>query len=197
MGKNKLGTCAVIIGLNADLYGNIIGSRLPQTLSYSKLCDLYNKYKVTGDKKLVYRTDIMKETDPYPVFDGEKLVPLDYKYNLIDQKYEMIVTNEIFCHVEYQPDGSTNSVYRQYFESPRGFAAARKVSMRYSPSFRNRFRSAIHYVSSSIISKNKIFLKESPQKVLTIIAIPLGLLLTACLKYKVDIKKHSSLKRRS
>ena len=38
-----------------------------------------------GDKKLVYRTDIMKELPEYPVFDGEKYVSLGWKYQLCDQ----------------------------------------------------------------------------------------------------------------
>ena len=97
----------------------------------------------------------------------------------------MIETNEILCHVEYQKDGSTSTVFKQYFESPKGFAEARKVSMKYSPYFIDRFRSAIHYVSGSIILKNALFLQETPRKLLTIFAIPFGILLYLYLKLKI------------
>ena len=42
-----------------------------------------------GDKKLIYRTDIIKNTPPYPVFENEKYVALAYKYHIIDEKYKL------------------------------------------------------------------------------------------------------------
>ncbi|PMC37345.1 glycosyltransferase [Bacillus sp. UMB0899] len=176
---------AGIIGLDANFTEEIIGTKAPIDLKASTLVDLYNKYKVTGDKKLVYRTDVMKEIKAYPEFKGEKLVPLGYKYLLIDLKYKMIVSNEIFCHVEYQVDGSSSTIIKQYFQSPRGFAEARKARMQYSPYFFDRFKSAIHYVSSSIIIKNRDFFKQSPRKMLTFFAFPFGYLLNIYLKIKV------------
>lgn len=181
--ENKSEECAGIIGLNADFNGYILGSKAPPGLSYCKIVELRCKYKVTGDKTLVYRTDIMKKLPPYPEFKGEKIVPF-YNFLLIDLNFKMIVTNEILCYVEYQEYGSTKTVSRQYFESPRGFAESRKVCMKYSPYQMDRFRNAIHYVSSSIILRNKYFLKESPRKLLTLFAIPFGILLTAYLFYK-------------
>ena len=44
-------------------------------------------------------------------------------------------------------------------------------------SLTNKFKESIHYVSSSLLSKNKQFIKESPCKLLTIISIPIGLCL--------------------
>lgn len=40
----------------------------------------------------------------------------------------------------------------------------------------------IHYVSSSILAKNKRFLLESPKKGMTLIAIPFGIVLTIYIK---------------
>jgi glycosyltransferase involved in cell wall biosynthesis len=176
--------CAGIIGLNADLNGNILGRKAPSGLKYSTTVELRCKYKVAGDKTLVYRTDIMKKMPLYPEFEGEKIVPF-YNFLLIDLQYKMIVTNEILCYVEYQTDGSTKTVPKQYFESPRGFAESRKVCMKYSPYLIDRFRNAMHYVSSSIILRNKHFLSETPRKILTLFAIPFGIILTLYLLAKV------------
>lgn len=182
--ENKFEKCAGIIGLNADFDGNILGQSAPQGLTISTMVDLKFRYNVTGDKTLVYRSDIMKAMEPYPEFEGEKIVPF-YNFLLIDLKYKMIVTNEVLCNVEYQPDGSTNTVFKQYFESPRGFTEARKIRMKYSPYLKDKFKNAIHYIFCSIITSNKNFLRESPQKILTILAIPFGIILTAYLKLKV------------
>ena len=42
----------------------------------------------------------------------------------------------------------------------------------------------IHYVSSSILAKNKSFIKESPTKLMTILSIPFGVALTIHILFK-------------
>lgn len=177
-GSNKY---AGIIGLNAKFNRNIIGSEF--TTNSTTLSNFYQAGG-RGDKKLVYRTDIMKELPEYPIFEGEKYVGLNYKYLLADLQYELLTMNKIICYVDYQTDGSSMNMYRQYFRNPRGFAFIRKESMKHHPSAKRRFMEAIHYVSSSIICRNYKFIQESPRKILTITAIPLGLLLYLYLKYK-------------
>jgi len=166
-----------IIGLDANHKNEIIGTRLPQHIKRSTLFDLYNKYGVTGDKKLVYRTELTKQY-PYPLFENERYVGLAYKYHMIDKQYEMVLMNEIICCVEYLEDGSSRNMLHQYRKNPRGFAFYRKEMMKLpfgSSSF--KFRQAIHYVSSSLISKNWRFLQDTPSKGLTLLAIPLGIAL--------------------
>lgn len=166
-----------IIGLDSYNDGQIIGSRLPEDVKTSTLFHLYNKYGVTGDKKLVYRTDLTRNY-PYPIFKNEKYVGLAYKYHMLDQQYEMLLMNEVLCCVEYLADGSSMNMFNQYRENPKGFAFYRKELMKLpfaSTSF--KFRQAIHYVSSSLISRNGGFLHETPCKTLTLLAMPLGILL--------------------
>ncbi|OLR62172.1 glycosyltransferase [Anaerostipes sp. 992a] len=174
---------AGIIGLDADMNGNIIGTMFPDTVQETTLYDFYNAGG-TGDKKLVYRTDIMKSLPSYPVFVGEKYISLGYKYQLCDQKYTLLTTNQILCNVEYQPDGSSNNMYMQYIKNPKGFAFIRKENMKYIKSHKRNFIDCIHYVSSSILAHNYRFISESPKKVMTILAIPFGLMLTIFLKIK-------------
>ena len=47
---------------------------------------------------------------------------LSYKYLLIDQNYKLAVLDDVLCNVEYQPDGSSNNMFRQYLKNPKGFA---------------------------------------------------------------------------
>lgn len=181
--KNKDEKYAGIIGLDATFDNKVIGKNFPNDLKETTLSGYYaNGGK--GDKKLVYRTDVIKKYPEYPVFEGEKYVSLGYKYLLCDQDYRLLVLNEILCNVEYRLDGSSTNMYRQYLENPKGFAFIRKIDMRYNKSLKKNFKTCIHYVSSSIIAKNKYFIKESPNKILTIIAIPFGILLTIFIRYK-------------
>lgn len=180
--KNK--GYAGIIGLDADLNtGRVIGKGFPKGMKETTLGGYYAGGG-QGDKKLVYRTDIINSVPSYPVFPGEKYVGLAYKYTLIDQKYKLSVLNEVLCDVEYQADGSSGTMYQQYLKNPKGFAFYRKICMQYPISTKRLVMDCIHYCSSSFIIKNKEYVKESPRKLLTVICTPFGLLLTAMIKRK-------------
>ena len=177
-GSNQV---AGIIGLDADFQGNIIGTTFAE-----KQTTLGNFYAQggKGDKKMIYRTEIITQYPEYPLFKGEKYVSLGYKYELIDQDYSLLTLNEILVKVEYRPDGSSMNMFRQYIKNPQGFAFIRKSSMQLAPTAKRRFMEAIHYVSSSLILKNKRFLQESPKKFLTLCAIPFGIALYLFIRFK-------------
>ncbi|WP_227394777.1 glycosyltransferase family 2 protein [Jeotgalibacillus aurantiacus] len=173
-----------LIGLDAFRNGEIVGTKMPESLKESTLFDLYEQYKVKGDKKLVYRTELTKRF-PYPVFKGERYVGLAYKYYCLDRDYKMLLMNEVLCVVEYMPDGSSANMLHQYLSNPQGFAFYRKELMKLpfaSPVF--KYRQAIHYVSSSMISRNKQFLRETPKKCMTLAALPFGIGLSIYIRRK-------------
>lgn len=175
-------------GIIALDYGDstkaVIGKELPKDKDSTTLMGYYNNGG-SGDKKLIYRTDIIKSTPPYPVFENEKYVALAYKYHIIDEKYELKILNECVCIVDYQADGSTANMLNQYIKNPKGFAFWRKEQMKHAVSFKQKVRACIHYVSSSIISRNKRFISESPCKFLTILSVPFGTLFTVYIKAKL------------
>ena len=182
--KNKSDEIAGIAALDAYESGQVIGDRFPDNLKTSALFDLHYKYKIKGDKKLVYRTELTKQY-PYPIFAGEKYVSLSYKYTMIDREYPLALMNEVLCIVEYMEDGSSLNMINQYRKNPKGFAFLRIHNLnnpKAKPIF--KFKECVHYVSSSLISKNKKYIKESPCKLTTILAIPLGVVL-----YKYIMRK--------
>ncbi|MBW8198584.1 glycosyltransferase family 2 protein [Flagellimonas abyssi] len=175
---------AGIVGLDADKTGNIIGTRFPEHLEETTIYDIYNKHKVKGDKKLVYRTEVIKQYPKYPIYEGERFVPLGYLYQLIDQDYKLYPVNEVYCIVEYMPDGSSLNMLKQYRRHPKGFAFTRITGMKYAKSFGVKFKNAVHYVSCALFTKNEKFLSESPKKITTIVAIPFGVLLNLYIRLK-------------
>ena len=177
-GSNEV---AGIIGLDADFQGNIIGTTF--TEEQTTLGGFYAQGG-KGDKKMIYRTEIINKYPEYPLFKGEKYVSLGYKYELIDQDYSLLTLNEVLVKVEYRPDGSSMNMFRQYIKNPQGFAFIRKSSMQLAPTAKRRFMEATHYVSSSLILKNKRFLQESPKKLLTLCAIPFGTALYLFIRFK-------------
>ena len=174
---------AGMIGLDADFDGNIIGKGFPPGMTETSVIGYYAAGG-SGDKKLVYRTDVIRKYPPYPVFPGEKYVALSYKYRLIDQTYKMAVLDDVLCNVEYQPDGSSNTMWRQYFRNPKGWAFWRKVCMEYPVSWKRMVMDCIHYCSSSFLAKNKKFVQESPQKLMTVLCAPAGFFLSVLTKKK-------------
>ncbi len=178
---------AGILGLDADLNGDIIGKGFPKGLEETTLGGYYaNGGK--GDKKLVYRTDVITKYPPYPVFEGEKFISLGYKYTLCDDDYKLLVLDEVLCNVEYQQDGSTQNMYRQYKRNPQGWAFMRKFYMKRTSSIKRLFILNVHYVSCSFFTHNRSFIKESPKKLWTIIALPLGLALNLFIRFKTRSK---------
>jgi glycosyltransferase involved in cell wall biosynthesis len=176
---DKYGSSQVsgIIGLDSNDKNQVIGTRLPEDLRTSTLFDLYNKHGVLGDKKIVYRTELTRRY-PYPIYENEKYVGLAYKYYMLDKEYEMLLLNEVLCCVEYLPDGSSLNMLNQYRKNPMGFAFYRKELIKLPfTSLSFKFRQAIHYVSSSLMSKDRNFIMDNPNKILTILALPLGFIL--------------------
>ena len=176
---------AGIIGLDADFDGSIIGKRFPDAMTETTLSGYYAAGGA-GDKKLVYRTDVIRAYQEYPVFEGEKYVSLAYKYLLIDQDYKLAVLNEVLCDVEYQAEGSSNNMFQQYLKNPRGFAFWRMEKMRHPEPFKRLVMDCIHYCSSSQIAGNRHYIKESPHKLLTVLCTPAGWALTWYLRRKAQ-----------
>ena len=179
--KNK--GYAGIIGLDADFSGNIIGTGFPEELTETTFHGYYANGG-SGDKKVVYRTDIIKQYPSYPEYEGEHYVGISCKFLLIDQDYKLAVLDDVLCNVEYQPDGHSNHMYSEYLKNPKGFAYYRKIFMTYPGSFKKLLKHTIHYISSSILAKDKSFVSNSPRKGLTVVLLPAGLIWTLYVKIK-------------
>lgn len=175
---------AGIIGLDQTEDGKVIGKCFPEGMHETTLQGFYAAGG-KGDKKLIYRTDVIKRYPEYPLFEGERYVGLAYKYMLIDRDFKLLTLNKPLATVEYQLDGSSYNMYRQYWRNPKGFSFFRKTEMVCAPTLKRQFVSCIHYVASSIIAKNPRFLWESPKKLLTLAALFPGLVWYCQIRHKV------------
>ena len=179
---------AGIIGLDADTNGEVVGAGFSAEMRETTLTGYYASGG-KGDKKLIYRTDVIKSVPAYPVFKGEKYTGLSYKYIVVAQQYKLFVLNEVVCNVEYQEDGSSNTMYLQYLKNPNGFAFMRRVNLMYPTSKKRLLMECIHYCSSSQIAHNRNYIKESPRKALTILCTPLGWCLPAYIRRKARMER--------
>ncbi len=175
---------AGLVGLDAKFSGELIGKSFPKHLKASSLEDLYYKYKIPGDKKLVYRTEIVNRYPNYPSFEGENFVPHGSLFIQIDKDYKLLCLNEVLVRVEYLEDGSSNNIFKQYRKHPKGFRYARIINMKYSKYWKVKVKNAIHLVSCHIQLNDCNIFKNNPYPFLTFLLSPFGVLLYFYIKYK-------------
>lgn len=171
-------------GLDQDANGRIIGAKFPDEMRETTYYG-YHDGGGYGDKKIVYRTEVLKSCPDYPLFEGERYLGLSYKFMLIDRQYPLLVINKPLVVVDYQDAGSSNMMWKQYWNNPKGFAFFRKTEMLATKSIKRRFMICIHYVSSSLMARNWNFIAESPCKFLTILSVPFGIALSLYIRYRV------------
>ena len=175
---------AGLLGLDAEFNGKLIGKGFPAELASTTLGNYYRNGGV-GDKKLILRTDVVHRYPPYPVYEGERFVPLGSLYTMIDRDYELAVLDAVVCLVEYMPDGSTHNMTRQYYRNPNGFRYSRLVSLTAPQSLKRKLTIYVHYAAESILAGRPI-LRDAPNKLLGLLSIPFGWFLStrirACCK---------------
>ena len=175
---------AGIVGLDYADGGGLIGTEFPQEMTETTLSGFYRQGG-KGDKKVVYRTDVINNYPEYPRFEGERYFSLAYKYLLIDQDYKLLTLNRPLVIVDYQLDGSSFGMFRQYWTNPNGFMYLRKVHMRYYLTFKERLRTCTHYVSHCIRAKRKSEILSNPCPWVTLLALVPGIALYFYTRYKV------------
>lgn len=183
---------AGLVGLDCYKDGSVIGN----TFECSGMQTTYrNSNKVLGDKKYVYRTSILREFGPYPEIEGEKFPAQGYLYRLIDTKYRLVAINEILCVVEYLPDGNSFNKMASYMKNPRGFMMHRILLMRMAENYVEKFRNAVHYVSSCFFAKKGGAIFTNEFKFTTVLSIPFGLILFFYIKLKKGGPVNSKLNK--
>lgn len=175
---------AGLVGLDAKFSGEIIGKKFPENLKSSTLEDLYYKHKIPGDKKLVYRTEVVNKYPPYPNFEGENFVPHGALFVQIDKDYELLCLNEVLVNVEYLEDGSSRNIFKQYIKHPKGFRYGRLIQMQYSKFWKVKLKNAIHLVSCHVQLKDWNIFKNNPYPLITLLLSPLGVILYFYIKHK-------------
>jgi len=106
-----------VCGLDEYADGIIVGSGLPCSAIDESPNNIRGKWKVTGDLKEVFRTDIMRQF-PFPEIPDERFCPEILVWNRIGVRYKLRYFNKPVYTVEYQPDGLTNGITRARMKSP-------------------------------------------------------------------------------
>ena len=145
--KHQLNVCGMV-GLDADPEGNIFGGKFPAVHTAS-LMELKFRYKHRGDIKVVYRTASSAPFLPIPEIPGEKNFNPYYIMLQMDRTAPLLIINKVLCIVDYQDDGMSANLFRQYEDSPVSFGMFRLQYLKMPGlPWRFRYKQWIHYVSS-------------------------------------------------
>lgn len=155
--------------------GEVIGTKFPKDEMITTQFDIYNKYKVKGDKGLMFRTKILKQF-PFPVFKGEKFTTEAVVYNRISEKYKMLYINEKIEIKEYQGDGLTSKYNELLMRNPQGQALYHNERNRHKMTFKEKiFNNAVYYKFCKTAGYNfKKIIIEAESRFFLLISIPIG-----------------------
>lgn len=169
-----------IMGIDCYKDGKCVGDSFPEQIQEMYLYEKMVYYHLNGDKKIIHKTELLKKVAPMPTFYKEKYFNPSYMMYQLDQYGKLYVTNDCFCIVDYQPDGMSSNIFKQYHNSPNSFAETRKLYLNFPGATRGfKYRQYIHYISSCILAHKLIQgIRESSNKIMAFLAFVPGCLLT-------------------
>lgn len=174
---------AGMVGLDRDLQGRVLGDSFPEGLKYTTFKEIRFSLRLKGDKKYIYKKEVVEQYEKFPEIAGERYPAASYLYRLIDNDYKLLVVPHPLCDVEYQADGNSNNKFKQYMANPLSFKHYRMVCMDDAFGFKEKFVSAIHFVSSCVFAKQYGEIIFNKYFWLTLPVAPFGMLLAAYIKH--------------
>lgn len=100
--------------------GKISGEEFTEDQHRSDMFSLYFREKMTGEKILIFKTEIRKKYKHILEAD-EKFVTEARMYNKMDQDYDIICINEAIIIGDYKNDGYTKNIKRVFETAPLGY----------------------------------------------------------------------------
>lgn len=132
--------------LKYDQNGRNMGNNFKK--KETTMFDLYFKEKETGEKAIVFYSDIRKQYK-HQLERGEKFVTEARMYHKMDEKYKMICINKPIMICEYQEDGYTKNIKKQFIENKYGYFEYFKEIMQKDMrgvTFNKRLYAIKHYI---------------------------------------------------
>ena len=157
--KDKKGIYGICF-LKYDEKGNNMGNNFKNKVT--TMFDLYFKEGETGEKALVFYSDIRKKYK-HELENNERFVTEARMYHKIDEKYKMICVNKPIMICEYQEQGYSKNITKEFKENPYGyykyFEEILQKNMK-DVSISKRIYAIKHFILFSYLTKSKKNLKK-------------------------------------
>ena len=176
-----------LVALRTDTNNNVLGGKtIPKEVKEITIQEISNKYRIKSEVICFYKSNIICKYR-FPEIEGEKFISPAYLEQEIGKKYKYIVSQDILCYCEYLDDGLTKNKNKIIINNPKGYTLVKRQSFELAKDFKSKSKHAVLYIAGSILSKDKRYIKNSPNKLMTIIYTPIGLLVYF-LRFKKKLK---------
>lgn len=159
--KNKQNIYALCFLKNNENMCNI-GNLFKDDNYESNMFNLYFKDGITGDKLLVYITNIRKNYK-YILEENEKFVTEARMHNEIDRKYNVVCFNTPVMICTYLKEGYSKNIKEIFLKNPYGYFEYFKQLLTFNMNnvlFSKRLYIIKHYILFSYLTKQKNPLKN-------------------------------------
>lgn len=158
--KNKNKDFYAFCFLKYDQTGKNMGNNFKK--EKSKMFDLYFKEGEDGEKALVFNSQIRKQYK-YELENGERFITEARMFHEMDEKYDIICINEPIMICEYQTEGYTKNIIKQFKENPYGYFKYFKEILQKNMngvSFNKRLYAIKHYILFATLTNQKNITKQ-------------------------------------
>ncbi|SCJ34492.1 Hyaluronan synthase [uncultured Clostridium sp.] len=146
------------------------------------------KYNLDADMCEAYKIDKFKEF-PFKVWYGEKFSPEEIVLNEIALNgYKVRWHKDIIYICDYLNDGLTKGSWNLIKNNPMGYAMLYNHKLKFTKGIKEKFNYACQHIALSIIGEQYGYIFESNSKVLTILALPFGYMLSLRRKNQFKLK---------
>lgn len=136
------------------------------------------KYNLDADMCEAYKIDIMKKF-PFFVWHNEKFVPEEIVLNEIALNgYKVRWHKDIIYICDYLDDGLTKGSWNLERKNPMGYAMLYNHKLKFTKGIKDRYYCCCQHIALSIIGKEYRYIFESNDKLLNLLAIPCGIILS-------------------
>lgn len=146
--------------LKYDQTGKNMGKKFPKEIN--KMFDLYFKDEEDGEKALVFNSLIRKQYK-YELENGERFITEARMFHKMDEKYDIFCVNEPIMICEYQPEGYTRNINKQFIENPYGYLEYFKEILQKNMNgvtFKKRLYAIKHYILFATLTNQKNVIKQ-------------------------------------
>lgn len=147
--KSIYGICFLKYDQNGTNMGNNFKNKK------TTMFDLYFKERETGEKAIVFFSSIRKQYK-HELEHNERFVTEARMYHKMDEKYKMICINKPIMICEYQKEGYTQNIVKQFKENPYGYYEYFKEILQKDMkgvTFNKRLYAIKHYILFSYLTK--------------------------------------------
>ena len=154
--KDLYGLCFLKYDSNGKNMGNNFKNK------ETTMFDLYFKEGENGEKAIVFFSNVRKQYK-YELEKDERFVTEARMYHKMDEKYKMLCINKPIMVCEYQKDGYSKNIKKQFIENPYGYYEYFKEILQKDfrgVTWNKRLYVIKHYILFNYLTKNKKSLKN-------------------------------------